>query len=185
VPGPSDIDRTPLHAEMETARADLAALLAAATPAELRRRSNGTRWTNEQLLFHMVFGYMVVRTLLPLMRLVGRLPRRVGTVFAAALDLAARPFHVVNYLGSCAAALVFNRRRMQGQMDRVIASLHRSLDRRPDGELLSGMPFPVRWDPFFRPWMSLQDVYHYATQHYAFHRAQLSFDLPPPPDRHA
>ena len=34
------------------------------------------------------------------------------------------------------------------------------------------MPFPVRWDPFFRPWMSLQDVYHYATQHYEFHRAQ-------------
>lgn len=171
--------------EIRDARGDFHRLLDEATTAELRKRTSGTKWTNEQLLFHMVFGYMVVRALLPLVRLVGRLPGRVGTVFAAVLDLAARPFHVVNYLGSCAAALVFNRRRMQGQMDRVIASLHRSLDRRPDGELLSGMPFPVRWDPFFRPWMSLQDVYHYATQHYEFHRAQLSFDLPPPPGRHA
>ena len=40
----------------------------------LRRRSAGTRWTNRQLLFHMVFGYLVVRTLLPLVRGFGRLP---------------------------------------------------------------------------------------------------------------
>ena len=105
----------------------------------------------------MVFGYMVVRALLPLVRLVGRLPGRVGTVFAAVLDLAARPFHVVNYLGSCAAALVFNRRRMQGQMDRVIASAPVPTGAQT-ASCSAGMPFPVRWDPFFRPWMSLQDV---------------------------
>lgn len=178
--GPSPGDRAALHAELERSRTDLAALLGAATAADLRRRSNGTRWTNEQLLFHMVFGYMVVRALLPLVRVVGCLPRRAGKGFAAALDLAARPFHVVNYLGSCAAALVFNHRRMQGQLDRVTASLHRSLDRRSDMALQRGMPFPQRWDPFFTSWMTLADVYHYATQHYDFHRAQLSFGVPPP-----
>lgn len=48
--------------------------LAAASDTGLRRRSAGTRWTNEELLFHMVFGYMVVRALLPLVRIFGALP---------------------------------------------------------------------------------------------------------------
>ena len=39
-----------------------------------RRRSAGTRWTNQQLLYHMVFGSMVVRALLPLVRAFGHLP---------------------------------------------------------------------------------------------------------------
>ncbi len=58
---------------------ELEARLAAATPGDLRRRTNGTKWTNEQLLFHMVFGYTVVRALLPLVRIISRLPRTGGT----------------------------------------------------------------------------------------------------------
>ena len=97
----------------------------------------------------MVFGYMVVRAPLPLVRVVGRPRGARARGSAAALDLAARPFHVVNYLGSRAAALVFNHRRMQRQLDRMTTSLHRSLDRRRDTALQRGMPFPQRWDPFF------------------------------------
>ena len=43
------------------ARSELSELLADVTPDQLRRRSIGTRWTNEQLLFHLVFGYMVTQ----------------------------------------------------------------------------------------------------------------------------
>jgi hypothetical protein len=172
------VDRAALHAEMRGARDDLARLLAGVPAADLRRGSAGTRWTNEQLLFHMVFGYMVVRALLPLVRVVSRLPRPVGAAFAGALDATARPFHVVNYLGTCAAALVFNRRRMLPQLDRTLASLHRSLDALPDTTLRRGMAFPPRWDPFFTSWMTVAEVVHYATQHYEFHRRQLSFSTP-------
>ena len=35
-----------------------------AVVAELRHRSSGTRWTHERLLFHMVLGFLIVRTLL-------------------------------------------------------------------------------------------------------------------------
>ena len=28
----------------------------------LTHASNGTRWTNRELLFHMLFGYLIVRT---------------------------------------------------------------------------------------------------------------------------
>jgi len=102
---------TDIRSEMDRVRADFRELVDSATVRELRRPTNGTKWTNEQLLFHMVFGFMIVRVLLGLVRLLGRLPAPVGRGFAAVLDSAGRPFHVVNYWGSCGAALVFNHAR--------------------------------------------------------------------------
>ncbi|MGY3567918.1 maleylpyruvate isomerase N-terminal domain-containing protein [Sinomonas sp. RB5] len=101
--------------------------LAAADAEDLARRSGGTRWTNEQLLFHMVFGYMVVRALLPLVRVVSRLPVPARRAFAAALDAAAGPFDWVNYWGSCAAARVCGRVRMARKLRATTAALARSL----------------------------------------------------------
>jgi hypothetical protein len=153
---------------------DLHELLAGATIAELRAASNGTRWNNEQLLFHMVFGFLVVRRLLPLVRLMGRLPAPVGRGFARLLDAGTRPFHVVNFLGSCAGATVFNARRMGRLCDRTVAALIAKLASEPEPVLLRGMPFPVRWDPYFTSFMTLRNVYHYPVLHYRHHRAQLT-----------
>ena len=72
----------------------------------------------------MVFGYMVVQRLLVLVKVFSRLPDGVSRVFARSLNAATSPFDVINYYGSCAAALVYNRHRMGAKMDRVIASLH-------------------------------------------------------------
>jgi hypothetical protein len=36
------------------------------------------------------------------------------------------------------------------------------------------MHFPVAWDPFFKDTMTLADVYHFGTQHFDYHRSQLS-----------
>lgn len=63
----------------------------------------------------MVFGYMVVRALLPLVKIFGRLPPAVGRGFARLLNAGTPPFDVVNYWGSRAAARLFNRRRMAPQ----------------------------------------------------------------------
>ena len=62
----ADQDRAAVYAEMEQARRDFRDLLAQADSASLRRQSDGTRWTNQQLLFHMLFGYLIVRALLVL-----------------------------------------------------------------------------------------------------------------------
>ena len=59
---------------MEQARQEFRRLLDGATAADLRRAPDGTKWTNQQLPFHMLFGYLTVRALLPLTRLFGRLP---------------------------------------------------------------------------------------------------------------
>jgi hypothetical protein len=63
-------------AEMERARADFHRLLDNATSAGLRAGTDGTKWTNEQLLFHMLFGYLLVHNLLILVKAFTRLPRQ-------------------------------------------------------------------------------------------------------------
>ena len=54
------MDREVVRDEMEQARETFHRLLDSATVAELSRPSNGTKWTNGQLLFHMLFGYLIV-----------------------------------------------------------------------------------------------------------------------------
>lgn len=184
------MDRDSIAAEMDAARAALHALLTTAGAADLRRRSDGTRWTNHQLLFHMVLGYAVVRVLLPLVRLMGRLPAPAGRGWAALLNAAARPFHVINYLGPVAAARVLPPARIDALAGRVIAALRRALARETEAALHRGTPLPTRWDPYFTEWMSLAEVYRYATRHFEHHRRQLTLARAPeepdtggPPDR--
>jgi hypothetical protein len=168
------VDRESVREEMERARAAFHRMLDDATEADLRRPSNGTRWTNEQLLFHMMFGYLIVRVLLVVVRVIGRLPNGVGTAFARLLDSAVRPFDMVNFWGSCGGAKVFNRKRMGAKLDRIVASLHRRLDAESEADLRRGMPYPRRWDPFFQDYMTLIDIYHFPTQHFDFHARQLT-----------
>ena len=170
----SPVDRQVISRDLETSRRQLHELLTVAGTADLRRPSDGTRWTNEQLLFHMVFGFMIVRVLLRLVRLLGKLPAPVGRSFAAVLDSARRPFHVVNYWGSCGAALVFNHARMGWICDRTIAALQRHLAREAEDSLHRGMAFPTSWDPYFAPYMTLADVYRYPSRHFEHHRRQLT-----------
>ena len=123
----SAMQQRDIAAEMERARVDFHHLLDNATSAELRARTNGTKWTNEQLLFHMLFGYLLVHNLLILVKAFTRLPRRVSKAFAATLDAATRPFHVVNYLGSLGGARVLGHARMERLMDFVTGRLQQSV----------------------------------------------------------
>jgi hypothetical protein len=112
----------------------------ATTPAGLRRPSGGTKWTSQQLLFHMLFGYLIVRALLVLARGFGHLPDGASKTFARLLDAAHKSFHVINYLGACAGARIIPPRRMPAMLDRVIAAPHRHLDREPDSALRHALP---------------------------------------------
>jgi DinB superfamily len=168
------VDRAALTADFERARREFHRLLNSAGPEDWTRLTDGTRWTNEELLFHMVFGYMVVRRLLLLVRIFGRLPDRVSATFARTLNAATAPFNAINYYGSCAAACVYNRRRMGAKLDRVIRSLQHRLARESDDDFRRGMHYPTRWDPFFRDYMTLEDVYRYPGQHFDFHSGQLT-----------
>lgn len=126
----------------------------------------------------MLFGCLIVRVLLVLVRAFGRMPNVFSRVFARLLNSATRPFQVINYLGSRGGALMFRGRRKAEKLDRTIASLHRHLNSEKETALRRGMHFPRDWDPFFKDVMSLADVYHYATQHFDFHRQQLTLTKP-------
>ncbi|MFF0818353.1 DinB family protein [Rhodococcus sp. NPDC003318] len=176
MPEGQPVDRGAIAADLERARRSLHELLGRASAEDFDRRSNGTRWTNEQLLFHMVFGYMVVRRLLLLIRVLSRLPYGASRRFARALDAATPVFDEVNYRGSALAARVYDRRRMGRHFDRIIASLQRRLARETDADLHRGMHFPVRWDPFFTDYMTVEQLYRYPRRHFDFHRRQLTLD---------
>jgi hypothetical protein len=167
------MDREQVAAELRDVKADFHALVAQASPDDLRRRSDGTRWTNRQLLYHMVFGYMIVRTLQPLVHGLGRL--NVSRRFAAALDTGRRPFHVVNYLGSVVGGQLLTPAGTERLLDYTMNVLQRHVAAESEQSLALTMHFPTSWDPYFRSTMTVLDVYHYGTEHYEHHRRQLSF----------
>ena len=89
----STVDRADIAADLERARIEFHRLLSEAQRHDAWRKStSGTRWTNEQLLFHMVFGYMVVQRLLPLRARVRPLPDNVSAGFAGLLNAATPRF---------------------------------------------------------------------------------------------
>ncbi len=109
----STVDRAAIATELDRARIESHRLLEEAGRHDAwDRPTGGTRWTNEQLLFHMVFGYMIAQRLLIAVKVFSRLPDQVSRGFTGLLNAATRPFDVINYYGSCAAALVHDHRRM-------------------------------------------------------------------------
>ena len=168
------MDRRDIDAELERVTADFHRLLDSATGAELSMATNGTKWTNKQLLFHMLFGFILVRVLLPLVKGFGRLPPTVSRAFAAILNTGTRPFHVVNYLSALPGGAVLGRRAMGRLMDSTIGHLRGSLARESERTLALAMHYPVGWDPYFKEIMTVAEIYHYPTQHYDHHRRQLS-----------
>jgi hypothetical protein len=170
------MDARQIDVEMRRAQADFHQLIARATPDDLRRMTDGTRWTNRQLLFHIVLGYGVVRTLLPVVRILGRLGRSRG--FAATLNAGRRPFHWINYIGPCVAARLLSLGAIAALLDRSIDSLRRRLAIETDRSLALTMHMPTDWDPYFTPTMSVLGVYHFGTQHFDHHRRQLTLPEP-------
>jgi SAM-dependent methyltransferase len=165
-----------IRAQLERDRAEFTDLVRRCTPADLARVSNGTRWTNRELVFHMLFGYLITRTLRLVIKIVGRVPVGVQRRFAALLDAGTRPFDRINYWGSVVGGRLLRPASMVAWMDRVITALCRHLDRDGAAALQVAMAFPTRWDPYFTDRMTLAGLYRYSTLHFDHHRRQLTLD---------
>ncbi len=171
------MDRDQIFAELGRVRDDYRELLDTATVAELRKPTDGTKWNNEQLLFHMLFGYLLVRNLRLLVWSFSHVPDAASRRFAALLDRGTRPFHVINYVGSLFGARVMGYARMERLMDRSTSRLQNSVRTQSERTLGLGMHFPEGWDPYFNDYMTLLEIYHYPTQHYDHHRRQLTLAI--------
>ncbi|TCO20362.1 DinB family protein [Kribbella steppae] len=170
------MERSLAHEEWERVRREFHQLVEQADESALRRPSNGTRWSNRQLLFHILLGYLIIRALLRLVRVFGHLPDGASRSYARLLNAGTKPFDVVNFLGSYAGGNTMSPERMVVMFDHVIDKLHRRLDAESESDLARGMYYPARWDPFFKDYMTLADVYRFPTQHFDFHRRQLTLD---------
>jgi hypothetical protein len=168
------VDRQRVHDDLERTRREFRELVESADATALRRRSEGTRWTNRQLLFHMLLGFLIMRALLALARGFSRLPDGASRTFARVLNAGTRPFDVVNFAGSWLGGSTLGRRSVLRLFDRTVAALHRRLDRESDAGLARGMHYPTRWDPFFHDFMTVADLYRFPVQHFDFHRSQLT-----------
>ena len=172
-----EVDRQVVRDEMEQAKQTFHHLLDSATVADLSRPSNGTKWTNGQLLFHMLFGYLIVVQLLVLVRIFGRLPDGFSRRFAGVLDASTRPLHTINYVGSVVGPRMLGYAGLGRRFDRV-AKLLRHLDQESDSELARGMHYPTSWVPYFKAFMTLADGYRNPTQHFEHHSRQLTLGAP-------
>lgn len=65
---------------------------------------------------------------------------------------------------------------MGRRLDKTIAAITHRLESESPASLAGTMPFPDRWDPFFEPSMTLNDVYAYPTKHFDFHARQLDIN---------
>jgi hypothetical protein len=69
----------------------------------------------------MLLGYLVTRNVIPLVKIVSRLPTPVRRGFGALLNVGTRPFDEINYWGSRAGGRALTPRRMLRWFDRSAA----------------------------------------------------------------
>ena len=159
--------------------ADFRSIVLGASADELDLPSNGTRWTNRQLLFHLALGQNIALAAIPLLGLFSHLPPGASRRWSRILDSCSGPYNWVNWAGSAAAGRVLPPQAMARMMDRTTAVIVHWYSRADSKALDRGMTMPVRWDPYFLPWMSRRDILEWAPKHYRHHRAQLSLTTLP------
>ena len=163
-----------LRAALEWMREDFEALVGHAPSEELDRPSEGTKWSNRELLFHMWFGQRIARVMVPVMGGFSRLPGAVARGYARVLAAATAPYEWVNYIGSVGGARLVGLERARRWMARDTEWLLGWADGATETELGRGMSVPPSWDPYFTAWMTRQDLLEWAPKHYRHHRAQLT-----------
>jgi hypothetical protein len=166
--------KTSLLSELEDSRLTFHTLLNSLSDEDLQRVSRNPPWTNKQILFHMVFGFFLLPSLIIIVLLFGRLPRTFSKLFATLLNMTVRPFNVINSLGPRGGGRVFTRKGLSKVYDWVFAFIVRLLQLLPEDELKRGMHYPTRWDPLFSDYMTLAEIFRFPVRHFYFHVGHIA-----------
>ncbi len=170
----SDETKSDIKAKLAQSRSEFHALLASLSEEDLKRRSKNEGWTNGEILFHMVFAFILILTLAPMIRFWSRLPKQYSKKFANILNFSTVPFNWVNGLAPRMGGKIFTRTRLGTSFDKIYASLMKIIDSVKENEWESGMYYPDKWDPLFDEYMTLEKLFYYPIRHFEFHRGQLS-----------
>jgi hypothetical protein len=160
-------------AELEAARGEFHAMLAALAPGDWDRPSVNPAWTNGQLLVHIAFGYFLVLRLWRVMRLFGHLPRSWSRTFARLLDWSTPLYHTINAVLPRLATRAYGPEALARRYDRIHAGVIRRLSSASEAEWQSGMHYPARWDARFRDFMTFADLPLWSVLHLRHHSQQL------------
>jgi len=169
-----------VRADLESIARDYRAILKAARPEELDLPTNGTAWTNRQLLFHMLLGQRITRMVIPVMGVFSRLPAGASRGWAAAMTAATPLYNRLNFAGGVVGGRLFTEARMGRQMEAVTAKILHFYDQASPSDLSRGMTIPPSWDPYFSTWMDRAQLMTWAPKHYQHHRRQLTLTTIPP-----
>ena len=165
--------RALLRSDLEAARGEFYVMADSVSEQAWTQPSNNPGWTNGQVLFHVLLGFILVQPLASLLFFFGRLPELWSRIFAGTLNLSTPLFNRINAAGPRTGARLLGRAGIVRQFDRVHGAILRRLERvRPrDWEL--AMHYPSRWDPQFHTPMHLEDLFRYPVIHLRHHRSQL------------
>ena len=162
-----------LRADLSSARSTFQALIDSLSEEDLRRRSNIPGWTNQQVLFHMAFGFILLPSLVRMIKFWALFPRGFSRPFAAALDASTPLFNWINGLGPRLGARIYSGRSLGRRYDRAHARIQRILDSTSERDLALGMHYPQRWDPLFNGYVTLEGLFRYPIAHLQSHLGQI------------
>jgi hypothetical protein len=160
--------------ELAESRCRFHALVDSLSQEEWDAPSRNPAWTNGQLVYHALFGFVLVPSLFWMIRFWSTLPDGYSRRFAQALDFTTPLFNRVNAIGPRAQARLFGRRRACAIFDWIYRSILRKVDSLHGERWGRGMHYPRRWDPTFGDFMTFEALFGYPSEHFAHHLRHLS-----------
>jgi len=162
-----------LIAELEEAKSAFHSMAEGLPDTSWTKPSANPHWTNGQVLFHITLAFLLLPYLFPMARVFGRLPPFLSLVLAWLLDLGTGLFNWVNGVGPLAGGSFYSRDRLLRKYDSLHAYAVRTLSSLDPSELKRGMFYPHKWDPMFKDFMTLADVFRYPAIHMEHHLNQV------------
>jgi hypothetical protein len=165
--------RANLKSDLEAARQEFHDMVASTAGQSWTKPSHNPGWTNGQLLFHVLLGFLLVLPLTSMLVFFGHLPAVCSRIFAATLNLSTPLFNGINAVGPRAGARLLGQEGLINKFDQVHRAILERLEHARPGEWASAMHYPTRWDPRFKTPMHLEDLFRYPVDHLRDHRDQL------------
>ncbi len=162
-----------MRRELEDAEKSFYKLISSLSEKDLKKKSKNAGWTNGGILFHILFAYIIVSALIPLLRFFGRFPKSFSKNFANILNFGTSLFNWINALGARGGASVFNKKRLRNKASSIFDSLLKKIDSIEESDWKAGMYYPTKWDSLFDEYMTLEKLFHYPTKHFKFHLKQI------------
>jgi hypothetical protein len=159
--------------KLETTRIQFIEIAENISEEELKRISKNIGWTNNEILAHILFGFIITNVLLPGVIIFGNLPKVLTQPFAMLLNSLTKPFNFINKLGARAQGKVFTEKRLVYLIDKTIKSIENRVKHIKNEDWQKGMYYPNKWDSNFDEFMTLEKLMNYPKNHFEFHKTQL------------